>query len=120
MGGLSLDRKWVPLKRHPERAATVCDRKGKRFTTTLPCTLETTDDSAIVLTQSLTGEGLIRIEVEIRLPRGLKQQNARLYFQTLSYKEFANSTLVIGGTRLKVPDLTGNEWQKLPLEHLLY
>ncbi len=114
MGGLSLNRKWIPLKRHPERAATVCDRKGKRFTTTLPCTLETTDDSAIVLPQSLTGEGLIRIEVEIRLPRGLKQQNARLYFQTLSYKEFANSTLVIGGTRLKVPDLTGNEWKEEP------
>ena len=117
MGGVRIGKQWIPLKRHPGQETTVFDREGKRFITTLPCTLEKTKDSAIVLTQSLTPEGIIRIEVEIRLPRNISQQKARLFLQTLSYKEFANSSIRIGEKIFKVPDLSGNERKEvLPLD----
>ena len=119
MGGVQIGKQWVPLKRHADQKSTLFDREGKRFITTVPCTLESKNDSAIVLTQSLTPEGIIRIEVEIRLPRNISQQNARLFLQTLSYKEFANSSIRIGEKTFKVPDLSGDERKEvLPLNEI--
>lgn len=119
MGGILIGKNWTPLKRHYDQKTTVCNRERKQFITTVPCTLQKPKDSAIVLTQTLTPEGMIRIDAEFRLPRGLTQKNARLYFHTLSYKEFAESNIRIGGKTFQVPGLSGSECkEQLPVDEL--
>ncbi len=119
MGGIQTGKQWIPLKRHTDQKTTTFDHEGKRFITKVPCTLEKKNDSAIILTQSLTRDGRICIETEIRLPRNISQQNARLFLQTLSYKEFADTNIRIGEHMFKVPDLSGNERKEvLPLKDI--